>query len=473
MCKPLAQKEPMKIILKGVLKNITEDRRWVGQGDFDGHTNKANHAMRGLISSHLIMVIENEGYTVSKYDVAKTIIYSSVKKSLGEIAKDTKAVIFDYLDLSDGDAYMKANAFTWFRRRATPEAAKELFFNTGKFEKNIADVAGILASYAELQELRDKLDVIYFSRKEREILASLDKYRGTVLEKAINQALELMPLYVEVAAKLRVQNRWKNQLAPCNCSVLAHLFDAGVIAFFNMLELTDDLAETGKGFFMGIYHDLIEYLTGDIPSPLKDNNQFEIVVSYMYIYDITFSKEQLSQILLLPAQEQVTEFTQIFTKHIGKVPKEVADVFKLLNEGKTIRTATEYAEDFFLEKYYYAALPQYMVEVTKELMFEAPENAGYFPIIKAADYLAAILECDCQYDKGSSNYYFQKATNSTIEGIKAGKYKVGPNLLEIFKEIQEEDEVIWKSSRNQLELEVAQRKINELEEKIRELKKSL
>src|SRR5699024_6542242 len=81
---------------------------------------------------------------------------------------------------------------------------------------------------------------------------------------------ELFKLLLKIS-KLRNQNRWAVQSYLVNCSVLGHLFDTGVFAYFIGLEQFEGNEKTAtKMFHMGIFHDLAEVWTSDVPSPIKD-----------------------------------------------------------------------------------------------------------------------------------------------------------------------------------------------------------
>ena len=72
-------------------------------------------------------------------------------------------------------------------------------------------------------------------------------------------------------SKLRNQNRWAITCYSVKCSVLGHLFDTGVFAYFMSLELDpEDEKIATEMFLMGIYHDIAETWTTDVPSPIKD-----------------------------------------------------------------------------------------------------------------------------------------------------------------------------------------------------------
>lgn len=153
---------------------------------------------------------------------------------------------------------------------------------------------------------------------------------------------------------LRNSNRWAAFPYIVHCNVLGHLFDTAIFAYFIGLEEFGGNEEIAtKMFFMGIYHDIAEAWTTDIPSDIKD---------------------------------RITGF----------------------------REATEKFEDLKLQKYVYDVIPHFLKRKIKEVMFEEEDNLQYKKLMKGADYLSADSECWRQFVAGSRETYF---LTSPIKGF--------------------------------------------------------
>lgn len=444
---PLSNYDSMKAIMSA-LTCIADDIRWMGAGG-SLYTNLANGALRGYIASELIHASENEGVIIKKYNVVKSLMCITLKKSMGEIKKDVKKKLSEVLDV-DKSLFDQIIPYTRYRKEAGVEAANELFFKNSEKEERLVEVATVIARYVELIELKHKVSIEYYSLKERECQNSLEKYKEASIP-GVDYCTSKTALerYVEIAKSLREQPRWKLQAASKKISVLEHSYVTGILAFFNCLELTGNEEEAGKCFFMGINHDLTETWAGDIPSSLKDILLEELIKSYFYKYssDNKIEIEDIFQeIENLSKTEQRKQLEEFSIKNFGTVPKDLRKILELFEAGKNIRTGVEIVEDMFLQENFYEKLPDYMVPKTKELMYEEPENKEYFPIIKAVDYTSAAWECwyECFY--GSKDSYFVGPIQRTILEVESGKYRVGPNIRKLLYFYKEETEKLINSS---------------------------
>ena len=144
--------------------------------------------------------------------------------------------------------------------------------------------------------------------------------------------------------------RWATCCKAVKCSVLGHLFDTAIWAYLIGLEQSSfDEQLATKFFFMGIFHDIAETWTHDIPSPIKDK-----IEGY--------------------------------------------------------RAATEEHESQMLEEHMYPNLVTLgLDEPTRNIMFEDKVNRKYRKFIKIADYLSADSECWRNLVAGSRYYYYWDA----------------------------------------------------------------
>ena len=227
--------------------------------------------------------------------------------------------------------------------KADKEFADFVSTGIGEYETQIYKAATKIATYIELLEHQK---TILELGKIQEIERELKKYYqipGVIefsdTESSIFRVLQNL-------SNLRNQNRWATCCYNVECSVLGHLFDTAVFAYFMALEKTQFNEEYAtKMFFMGIFHDIAEVWTKDIPSPIKDRI-------------------------------------------------------------KGFRKATEMYELQKLEEKLYSQIPDYMSAAIKHVMLEEEENEHLKKLLKSADYLSADSECYRNLLSGSRDTYF-------------------------------------------------------------------
>jgi len=225
-------------------------------------------------------------------------------------------------------------------------------------EVKIYKAATKIATYIEFVEQDD-----YLSQPEKfyQIRKDLDAYMDLPGVKEFAGGDSKMHKLLCEISTLRNQVRWATCSYTTECSVLGHLFDTAVFAYLNAIDKGLGEQVATKLFFMGIYHDIAETWTKDIPSPIKD-----------------------------------------------KI------------EG--FRTATEAYELKMVEEHIYARIPDFLAKAVKEVMMEDEENKDFKTRLKAADYLSADSECYRNYMSGSRDPYFDKAVlgNKVMCTSKAG-----------------------------------------------------
>jgi len=216
----------------------------------------------------------------------------------------------------------------------------------GYYETTIYRAATKIATYVELLE-HEK--TFYDFTKIREIEKSIDEFKDIP---GVTEFANPDSKYFKIIQKistLRNQNRWATCSYNVDCSVLGHLFDAAIWAYLIALdESSGDETYATKMFFMGIFHDVAEVWTKDIPSPIKD---------------------------------RIDKF----------------------------RAATEKYELKMLEENLYSQVPDFMKMALKEVMMEDEVNAGYKKTLKDADYLSADSECYRNLLSGTRDLYFADA----------------------------------------------------------------
>lgn len=223
------------------------------------------------------------------------------------------------------------------------EFADFLSKGIGEYEIQIYRAATKIATYIELLEQQKTVtDISKFQEIERE----LDKFVHIPGLSEISDNESPVFKLLKRLSNLRNQNRWATCSYNVECSVLGHLFDTAVFAYLVALEESGfDESYATQMFFMGIFHDVAETWTKDIPSPIKD---------------------------------RISGF----------------------------RKATEEYELQKLEKHMYSKCPDFMQKALKSVMMEDESNLEYKKKLKDADYLSADSECYRNLLSGSRDTYF-------------------------------------------------------------------
>lgn len=223
------------------------------------------------------------------------------------------------------------------------EFAEFLSKGIGEYEHQIYKAATKIATYIELLEQNTTWAEM---SKFQEIERALDEFKNIPGVRAYSDTDSPIFKLLQKLSKLRNQNRWATCCYNVECSVLGHLFDTAIFAYLIALDESGfDETYATKMFFMGIFHDIAETWTKDIPSPIKDRI-----------------------------------------------------------EG--FRKATEQYEDAVLQENIYSVVTGYLADALKEVMMEDESNAMYKKKMKEADYLSADSECYRNLLGGSRDTYF-------------------------------------------------------------------
>lgn len=201
-----------------------------------------------------------------------------------------------------------------------------------------------IATLIELIECKDKFDTSVYAEKYSEICAEISKSEFKEKE-LLAVGTSVFKVFQKIST-LRNQNRWAVRSYRINCSVLGHLFDTAVFAYLISLNKDHDKQKAAMMFFMGIWHDVAETWTKDIPSPTKD---------------------------AFPG----------------------------------FREASEEYELECLDKNIYEKIPEHIAKAIKEVMMEEEASKPFKKLMKAADYLSADSECWRNLVAGSRDAYFR------------------------------------------------------------------
>ena len=365
------------------LNNLTRWPSFTG----DRRYNQLNKlALENVICYMIAEEQRHHGIAIDLREFPKIALRKAFKRSLAaNIPRSLEEWICKHpeIDIEKNDFYRATADYVC---GIDKEFADFLFKNvkTG-IEAQIYSFASELASYIELLSLKNQTN-----REDlfmMEIKNKIDKiHQFTYLygyDRFSNLESPEFKLWQEIAY-LRNQSRWMLYSRAVECSVLGHLFDTGVIAYTMTLEENPKDEElAAKMFFMGLFHDIAETWTTDIPSPYK-----ELV--------------------------------------------------------RGLREASERYESEMIKKNIYDIFPDYMAKAIKAVMFEEPQNEGYFRLVKGADYMSADTECLRNYNSGTCDYHFYNAVSSNSQKIESGYLKVSPIWREKHLEILKKMETIKK-----------------------------
>ncbi len=357
--------------LNEVFKRLNILRRWTSFVTEDKYNELAKQALNCIIAYILAAYCEKDGETICWERFPKIALYRAFQKAY--VYFDTPENIIDEI-CQIGN--IKKSLFDGATKEIIVENTSEQFGDficegVGTYEMQIYKAATKIATLVELIENQQTRGFDEYQTKLIEIQKALMKYKNIRCVSELSEVDgEIFKLFLKIS-KLRNQNRWSVMPYAIECSVLGHLFDTGCLSYIiGLEENSGNETIATKMFFMGIFHDLAEVWTTDIPSPIKD-----------------------------------------------RIPG--------------FRNATEKYELEVIEKQLYRKVPDYIASKLKEVMFEEDENAGLKKLIKAADYLSADLECWRQYNAGVRDSYFFGAMSRYNEKLISGKLRLTPICKEL------------------------------------------
>lgn len=358
-----------------VFKRLNKLRRWtsfVTEGEYD---ELSKQALNCIISYMLIAFCEEEGQTVRKERIPKIALYRAFQKAYVNFDVP-EYIIDDILEIGHIDKSEFDKATVKIIEAETDENFTEFIcegINT--YEMRIYQAASKIATLIELIENRFRMnDTDDYNSKMREITKYLDNFSDIPGVEELQDTKGNVFKVLQKISQLRNQNRWAVQCYTIDCSVLGHLFDTAVLAYFIGLEKYGSEAVATKMFFMGCFHDTAETWTKDIPSSIKD-----------------------------------------------RIPG--------------FREATEKYEMMMVEKNMYAVMPTFLSTKIKSVMFEEEENLKFKKDMKGADYSSADLEIWRIYESGSRDKYFVGAIHRFHEQLEKHTAELTPHIMELHMHI--------------------------------------
>lgn len=348
-----------------VFRRLNNLNRWTSIAAERKYNELAKQALNSLCSYVIACYCENEGQSIQWERFPKVAIYRAYNKAY--VSFDTpEMTLRNICNISN----IPLSAFDTATREIITERTGHAFstFISNQCltpEYRIFRAGTKIATYIELIEQSMK------TRDTEELDAQMKDIKGYLATfEDIPGVKELLtegnPVFkaIQKISKLRNSNRWAINPYITDCSVLGHLFDTAVFAYFIALEKFNGNEQmASKFYFMGIFHDIAEAWTSDIPSDIKG---------------------------------RITGF----------------------------REATEIYEDMMLQENLYNKIPDFLAKRIKDVMFEEESNLPHKRLMKGADYLSADSECWRQYVGGSRDPYFLTSAilgfdNSLITGSKA------------------------------------------------------
>ncbi len=372
-----------------IIKRLNRLPRWTSMDNKPPYNDLNKQSLDFNIACLLAKYAEVHGKTIIWENFPKVAIYRIFQK--GYIFFDTRRETIEAVLEVGGisKSVIEEKTIEIIKEHTNEEFGNFIFEVLNSYEMRIAKASRRIANLVELMELSLSNNPTVIKKKFHQIISSLEQYSDIpgVLEFSntdgnyFDVLLQISSRrninrfnYTEVFSDfsiLRNQNRWTVQMAPVNCSVLGHEFDAAIWGYFIGLEKFGDEKIATLMWEDLLVHDQPEAYTNDMPSPFKK---------------------------MIPG----------FRPALGKY------------------------EEQLLQINLYDKLPDFMADFIRSHMMDAPENKHLFPYLKGADYLSADSECWRQYQMGSRDTYFYKSAMLDFEDqLKKGTYILPANCRKL------------------------------------------
>ena len=359
-------------------------RRWSSVMTDDQYDELAKQAFNCLITFFLGWYSTLAGHPVNWNLFPKIALYRAFQKAyvLSDISETTIEEICKMGEVSLADVQQATKEI--IAERTDEATAEELCKAWESEEARIFRAATKIATYVEFIENKSTFNSD-FEWKLHANVAALRHYEdipGFVeLSNPVNPSFKVLQTF----SKLRNQNRWASYSRALDCSVLGHLLHTAFYAYFMSLEQdADNEVEATRRFFIGMFHDIPEGWTKDIPSPIKDRI-------------------------------------------------------------KGFRDADEAYELKVVKENLYSVLPDSIKAATKAVMMEGDENADVKPFMKGADYMSATSECLWMLIGGTRDYNFYRAAHDLQPKIEDGRVVVTPEAQKYYRSILKKIEPVKSS----------------------------
>jgi len=353
-----------------VFKRLNNLRRWtefITEGKYD---EISKQSLNCAISFVLASEAESKGQSIIWERFPKIALYRAFQKAY--VNYDTpEHILKEICDLGNiqfEKAFGEVTSET-ITKLTDEEFTKWVSDGCGTVEEEIYKAATKIGTFLELKELQHHMNG-EFARKYDEIVKSMLHYQHIPGFEYVSDVDGDYFKIFKAFSRLRNQNRWAAYSYLVDCSVLGHLFDTAVFAYLMSLEKGDTEEKATKCFFMGIFHDIPEAFTRDIPSPIKD-----------------------------------------------KIPG--------------FRELTEKYELQMMEKHVYPLLSENVVKNLKEVMFEEANNLKFKQLMKGADYMSAVSEIWRQLKAGTIDNWFFEALRGHVKKFENGIAEITPTTKQL------------------------------------------
>ena len=246
------------------------------------------------------------------------------------------------------------------------------------FSLKILDAAHKYASYWEFQMIKQaNPNGFQIDEIERALLAEIDYHLELVgIRKIVTR--QRIADFVDLCGQLRFQVRWAQTSRLPKTSVLGHTMFVACLSYFFARDNNACQKRIYNDFFGGLFHDLPEAVTRDIISPLKKSNP--MLGKLLKSIEVELAEKEIYPMLEAKWIKEIKYFTQ--------------DEFK-----------NKIVKDNIIHKR----------NITVEDINQKYNDNIYNPIdgemIKAADDLAAYLECWHSINYGIRSEYLEGALN--------------------------------------------------------------
>ena len=216
-------------------------------------------------------------------------------------------------------------------------------------EKELFSVAKNHANMVEFEQIKD----VVFDEDVETVKERLERdARNHNTEKYFDESLKHL---IKRFSWARNIVRWQGYGAPLSCNILCHMLETAIFAWMMAIEENFNWGgvryEPAKAFEVGLFHDIAEIWTDDVPSPCKDS---------------------------------------------------------ILDNGVAIRGLLAEQEKEALEVYFYTAFsdPAMVSFFKNNVMLEELEDEAFHKFIKKADYFSADYEVYWNIVIGFKHYRF-------------------------------------------------------------------
>ena len=218
-------------------------------------------------------------------------------------------------------------------------------------DKKLFETTKAVVNQVEFNQIKDSIFLEEQDLTRNQVVSEWDRYGA---DKYVPNKLEAL---LERISWGRNTVRWQGYAYVLDCNILAHMLETAVFGWLMALE-ENDTQKAERAFFVGLFHDLAELWTDDIPSPCKDS-----------IHD---------------------------------------------GSGCNIREITGDLERDALEEMFYTKLhPAVAAYFRQNIIFEDIQDKDFYRFMKKADYFSADYELWWNFCEGSKETRFREIINDS------------------------------------------------------------